>query len=146
MVRKITPDDKDFFLTSAYVFYHSDALEKPLSDDKYILIFNELMRSDELIEGFILEYDGKRAGYSVTAKCFQTEAPGLNVWIEDLYILPEYRKRGLGTEFFTFLHDYYGDRIQRFRLEVEPDNAAAVRLYEKQGFRLLPYAEMEKSF
>lgn len=146
MIRQFTNDDRQFFLDTADVFYHTDAVEKPLPMKKLQAIFDEIMRSDVYAEGYILECDGERAGYSILAKTFQTESAGLTVWIEDIYILPEYRGKGLGGEFFRFIHEKYKGKVCRFRLEVEPYNEPAMHLYEKNGFRVLPYTEMVKEF
>ena len=53
---------------------------------------------------------------------------------------PEYRSRGLATEFFEWLKS--DDSIMRLRLEVEDYNEGAKRLYERMGFELLPYLQM----
>lgn len=144
MVRKIREEDREFFLAAAEEFYRSDAVEKPLSRKKLEADFNEMMRSDVYLEGFILEYEGERAGYSVITKTFQTEAAGLTVWIEDIYILAPFRGKGLGKELLNFVFDKFEGKASRFRLEAEPENEAAVRLYEKCGFRRLDYMQMVK--
>ncbi len=146
MIRRINEKDREFFMSAADVFYHSDAVEKPLSEKKLEAIFNEMMRSDVYLEGYIFEYDGQKAGYAALAKTFQTESAGLTVWIEDIYILEEFRGKGIGGEFFKFIHKKFNGQVCRFRLEVEPENTAAVHLYEKNGFRVLPYTEMIKEF
>lgn len=146
MIRKMTENDREFFLSAADVFYHTDAVEKPLPMKKLIAVFDEIMRSDVYAEGYIIEYNGERAGYSILAKTFQTESAGLTVWIEDIYILPEYRSKGLGKELFEYIHKAFEGRVCRFRLEVEPENEAAFNLYKKTGFRVLPYTEMVKEF
>ncbi|MDO5573670.1 MAG: GNAT family N-acetyltransferase, partial [bacterium] len=64
------------------------------------------------------------------------------IWIEDLYIIPEFRSCGIGGEFFTFINEKYPDTVMR--LEVEEENQNAVHLYEKCGFEFLPYLEMIK--
>ncbi|MBP1561872.1 MAG: GNAT family N-acetyltransferase [Oscillospiraceae bacterium] len=141
MLRKMTAEDRAFFLAAADEFYHTDAVEKPLPMSRLEADFDEIMRSDVYLEGLIFEYDGQRAGYSILTKTFHTEA-GLTLWIEDIYILPEFRGKGLGSELFAFLEENYADRFGRFRLEVEEDNLAAVSLYKKNGFRMLPYGQM----
>ncbi len=146
MIRKITAEDREFFLSVADVFYHTDAVEKPLPMKKLEAIFDELMRSDMFLDGFIIEYEGERAGYSICTKTFQTEAAGLTVWIEDIYIIDSYRGKGLGKELFAFLHKFYEGKVSRFRLEAEPENEIAVELYKKQGFRELPYMQLIKDF
>lgn len=64
------------------------------------------------------------------------------MWIEEIYVRPEFRQKGLGKTFFEAL-----DRIQpaaRYRLEIEPDNQRAERLYRSLGFEPLPYRQMVK--
>ena len=64
----------------------------------------------------------------------------MSVTIEEIYIDPAYRSRGLATAFFDWLKAQPG--IMRLRLEVEDDNEGAKRLYERMGFELLPYLQM----
>lgn len=51
---------------------------------------------------------------------------------------------GIGSKFFEKLQDMYGDDSVRFRLEVEPENERAVAVYEKCGYKKLPYMQMTK--
>lgn len=143
-VRSIGEEDREFFLEAADAFYHTDAVEKPLPMKKLEAIFDEMMRSDVYIEGYILEHNGERAGYAAAAKTFQTESAALTVWIEDIYILPKFRGKGLGKTFFEQLFAKYDSITGRYRLEVEPENETAYNLYKKLGFRELGYTEMIK--
>mgnify|MGYP002740687863 FL=1 len=43
---------------------------------------------------------------------------------------------------FSFVSEYYAGRAARFRLEVEPDNEGARRLYGRLGYEELPYVQM----
>ncbi|MGN0674581.1 MAG: GNAT family N-acetyltransferase, partial [Oscillospiraceae bacterium] len=95
MLRKMNESDREFFLKAADEFYHSDAVEKPLPLSRLEADFDEAMRSDVYLEGLIFEYGGERAGYCLMTKTFHTEA-GLTLWIEDIYILEQYRGKGLG--------------------------------------------------
>lgn len=144
MIRKITVQDKSFFLEAADEFYHSEAVEKPLPMEKLTAVFDEMMRSEVFLEGFILEYNGERAGYCVTSKAFQTEAGGITLWIEDIYIKEPYRSKGLGKELFEFLFRHFEGKVKRYRLEAEPDNKPAMNLYLKNGFRVLEYMQLVK--
>ncbi len=143
-VRRIEEADREFFLGAADTFYHTDAVEKPLTMKKLEAIFAEMMRSDVYLEGMILLHNGERAGYAAIAKTFQTESAALTVWVEDLYILPEFRGKGLGNTFFERLFERFDSVTGRYRLEVEPENETAYNLYKKMGFRELGYTEMIK--
>jgi GNAT superfamily N-acetyltransferase len=102
------------------------------------------MESDTYAKGYIMELGGKPVGYALTAKTFSQEAGGLVVWIEELFVLPQYRDKGLATEFFAYLKQNVEPHVARLRLEVSPENAAAMRLYERMGFEKLPYEQMVK--
>lgn len=143
MIRRMNVGDREFFLRAADEFYHTDAVEKPLPMERLNANFDEVMRSDVYLEGLILEYDGEKAGYCLLTKTFHTEA-GMTLWIEDVYILEQFRSKGLGKELFAYLDENYSAKFGRFRLEVEDDNEIAVALYKKNGFRFLEYKQMIK--
>ena len=81
-------------------------------------------------------------GYAMVAKSFSTEFGKPCMWLEDIYVAPEFRDRGIGSMFMSYIQNKYTDAI--FRLEVEPENERAVHVYEKCGFVVIPYMEMKK--
>lgn len=53
-----------------------------------------------------------------------------------MYVAPEYRGQGLNAKLMNQLMDWSKERgIRDFYLDVYADNAAAVRAYEKAGFK-----------
>lgn len=143
MIRKLTANDKNIFMNLTEEFYSSNAVMHPIPEKNRSAMFDELMRSDVYAECFILESgDGATAGYVLTAKTFSQEAGGLVVWLEEGYIKEEYRSNGLMSEFFAFIEQHCP--AARYRLEVEPDNPRAIALYERRGFRFIPYLQMIK--
>ena len=48
----------------------------------------------------------------------------------------------LMSEFFLYIEQHCP--AARYRLEVEPDNPRAIALYERRGFRFIPYLQMIK--
>ncbi len=142
MVRKITPDDKQVYIEMSREFYSTDAVYEPVPDLYFERTFEEMMRSDVYAEAFMLETEGTVAGYGLIAKTFSQEAGGIQVWIEELYIRPEFRSKGLGSEFFKEIERLVP--AARYRLEIEPENEGAVRLYRRLGFSDLPYGQMIK--
>ncbi|MCI8589847.1 MAG: GNAT family N-acetyltransferase [Clostridiales bacterium] len=127
-------------------FYASDAVLFHVDASHLTAAFHELMRSDEYLECYILEYDGKTAGYALLCKSYSQEAGGMVLWIDELYVLPAYRSKGIGGAFFDFLFAQKGGQFKRFRLEVEKDNARAAALYQKMGFDFLAYEQMIKDY
>ncbi len=140
MFRKITKNDWELYRHYVDVFYHTDAVNAPVPEENYRATFDEMMRSEAYVKGYIFECDGNTCGFVLLSKTFSQEAGGVSVTIEEIYIDPEYRSRGLATEFFEWLKNRPG--IMRLRIEVEDYNEGAKRLYERMGFALLPYLQM----
>ena len=80
---------------------------------------------------FAIEAGGDLAGFYMLRGFDQGyEVPAYGVWVA-----PAYQSRGLAT--LTLLHAFALCRmngIGRLMLKVHPENAAAMRLYEKMGF------------
>lgn len=80
----------------------------------------------------------------MAAKSFSTEFGRPCIWVEDLYIKEDFRGTGIGSLFLEFIEKKYPEAV--LRLEVEEENGRAVKVYEKNGFNVLPYMEMKKLF
>ena len=142
MIRKLTQDDRDIYLQLTEAFYASDAVIKPIPLEFRERAFDELLCNDTYISGYLFELEHCPVGYALTAKTYSQEAGGIVIWIEELFILPEYRSRGLGRAFFSYLMEVAEPDAVRFRLEVEPENEGAIRLYQREGFKKVPYHSM----
>lgn len=125
-------------------FYSSDAVNHNVPQKHFINTFDELMRSDNYVSGYIMEYESNKAGYALLAKTFSQEAGGMVLWIEELYVMPEYRCCGLGHEFFSYLKSNLCNNVKRIRLEVENSNKKAISLYKSIGLKDFPYSQMIK--
>lgn len=141
-IRRINSGDKNIFLDMSCDFYSSDAVLHDIKFDSHIKAFDELMRSDEYLDCFIIEKNTEIAGYALLNKTFCREAGGIVIWIEELYIKPQYRGQGAGSEFFRWLEKNVP--AARYRLEVEPENKRASALYKRMGYENLPYVQMIK--
>ncbi len=144
MIRKVTPSDKTAFLEMTHAFYTSNAVLHPIPESYHEAIWQELMRSQEFAECYFIECDGQTAGYMLLSYMFSHECGGTVAWLEEIYIQPAFQRRGLGHACFAYLKDHIEPRVQRIRLEIEPDNDGAMRLYKAMGYELLPYLQMVK--
>ena len=140
MIRRITAADREIYLRMAHDFYHSDAVLHPVPDENLFRTFDEMMVSNAYLTGLIFEKDSKCAGYALLCKTWSQEAGGKTVWIDELYVLPEFRGQGIGHEFFAKLREI--EPAARYRLEIEPDNLRAKALYESMGFEDLDYRQL----
>lgn len=145
MIRSITKDDRNLYLNLAKEFYCSDAVLHPVPDKNRTNTFNEMMRSDEYLLGYIFEYGGKCAGYAMLAKTYSPEVGGICILIEEIYVLEEFQSKGLGSEFFKFIFNKFKVVAKRYRLEAVKSNNGAISLYDKLGFETLDYLQMVKN-
>ena len=144
VIRPVTPGDREAYLALTKRFYETDAVLIHADDAAREASFRELMRSGDYMECFLIEEGDVPGGYALMAKTFSQEAGGRVLWLEELFILPEFRGRGLGGRLLSFLLDRYGDAFRRIRLEIEPENEGAIRLYERYGFTRFPYDQMKR--
>lgn len=141
-IRKICKKDKNIVINMMEEFYSSPAVSTNGSKEIFNANVNACIKKSPYLEGFIIEVEGKIIGYAMVAKSYSTEFGKPCFWIEDLYLLENYRGKKIGEQFFNFVFDRYKNGI--FRLEVEKENENAVKLYERCGFNYLPYLEMKK--
>ena len=140
MIRKINETDKDFYINTVKAFYNSDAVLHSIPEKNIIKTFNELIKSETYAQCYIFEKDGEKAGYALLAKTFSQEAGGEVLWIDEIYILPEFRSKGIGSNFFNFIKE--NSNAARLRLEFCPSNQKAIEVYKRQGFLHLKYEQM----
>ena len=144
MIRSITSADRSQYITLCKEFYSGDAVLHPVPEDYFQRTFDALMEHTPYASAYIIEQDGKTAGYALLARSFSQEAGGMVTWIEELYIRPYFQGQGVGTAFFQFLEAQNDGTVKRYRLEYEPDNLRGAALYRRLGFTTLAYGQMIK--
>ena len=141
-IRKMIRNDKETIIDMMCVFYASPAVLSNGSEEIFEADVENCVNDSPYLEGFVFEENEEILGYGMIAKSFSTEFGKPCIWVEDLYLKPEYRGAGIGSKFFEYLEQNFTDCI--FRLEVEEENERAIHVYEKNGFAVLPYMEMKK--
>ncbi len=141
-IRKMNKNDRESVIGMMRVFYASDAVSTNGSDEIFENDFKNCVNDCPYLEGYIFEKDGETIGYGMVARSFSTEFGKPCIWIEDIYLKPDFRHRGIGTKFLQFVENSYPNAL--LRLEAEPDNEKAVNAYKKNGFDTLPYLELKK--
>ncbi len=145
MIRKFVPEDREDYIRFSTEFYNSSAVDKPVPREHFEQGFDEMMRSDVYVQGYMLVCDGNNVGYCVTMKTYSVEAGGITIWIDELFVLEEYRSKGLGRELLKYIEENGDKKLRRIRLEVELENGRAISLYKKMGFEPAPYDGMWKT-
>src|SRR5262249_11985114 len=98
----------------------------------------EAMMRDELAAGhsaaLLAEEDGKAIGFALYFHNFSTFLARRGVYLEDLFVKPEYRNRGVGRALLRRLARIAVDRgCGRFEWAVLDWNVNAIRFYEGLG-------------
>ena len=102
-----------------------DMPEDLTSDGLYNLVKNNIRRA------FVFKTN---AGYIGGCALFVRENG--NGHLSHFNVAPEYRRRGIGSLLIDFAEQYFSSRgVAVFGLNVMKDNADAIRLYERRGFR-----------
>ncbi len=146
IIRPLEKRDRRFVLDMMVEFYSSPAILHHAPEETLERCLTDALSDSPYIEGYVFDEGGNIAGYSLVAKSYSTEYGGMCVWIEDLYVLPEFRGNSFASKFFEFIERRYEKSAVRMRLEVEPSNEGARRLYRKCGYNELSYIQMTKEF
>ena len=141
IIRPMVERDAPTVIDMMRTFYASPAVLSNGSEENIEADVAECVGDSPYAEGFVFEAEGSIIGYGMLAKSYSTEFGRRCIWIEDLYLLPEYRGLGIGSAFFRHVEKSYPDHL--LRLEVEEENERARHVYEKNGFDVLPYMEMK---
>lgn len=141
-IRAMVKADKACVMEMMRVFYASPAVLSNGSEEIFQNDIDNCVGDCPFVEGYIFQDGQEVQGYGMLAKSFSTEFGKPCIWIEDLYIKPEYRGCGIGSRFFAYVEEKYPKCL--LRLEVEEENERAVKVYTKCGFEELPYMEMKK--
>ena len=141
-IRRMEETDREQVLGMMRVFYRSEAVFSNGSEEIFNRDVDECVHLSPYLEGYVFEKDGQIAGYAMLAKSFSTEFGKPCIWIEDLYLKPEFRGQGIGSAFLVFAEEKYPEAV--LRLEAEQENQPAVSVYRKNGYGVLPYLEMIK--
>ena len=79
---------------------------------------------------------GEPVGYAALCFGFSIEYGGRDAFIDDIYVVPEARGKGIGSRILDLVCAAARDcGCLALHLEVMEDNAGAARLYERHGFR-----------
>ena len=142
MIRVMEERDREAVVRLMRVFYASEAVFTNGSEEIFHKDIDACVGDCPFAEGYVLEEQGTIVGYGMLAKSFSTEFGALCVWIEDIYVVDEWRGKGVGSAFISFVSEKYKGCL--LRLEAEKENERALRVYEKSGFTVLPYLELKK--
>lgn len=133
--RRATLSDLPDLIRLVEALYAEDPSPQHPGPEHTRLTFNEFERHPEKGRIRMFEQGGKVVGYAILVRFWSNEYGGDKIIIDEIYVLPEYRGKGISTAFFRHLEANSDSAAVALELEVTPGNAAARRLYERLGFR-----------
>jgi GNAT superfamily N-acetyltransferase len=85
----------------------------------------------------IAEWEGKPAGFALYFPFYSTWRGNAGVHLEDLFVRPEFRRRGIAKALFARLAAIALERGDRFQWHVLDWNQPAIDFYEQMGAHML---------
>lgn len=147
IIREWDPEkDMDFFEHCQYEAYKGTVKNvDKLTEDELRKKYEKFLEDDEIYVSepehsvFIAEHDGKKVGllWVCNRQPFWRFDEPLT-WIYNIYVIPEYRRRGLGKMFIEKAEEFTEEeRLDKIALHVIEWNKAARSLYESAGYELV---------
>ena len=136
-IREARPEDAEVLLDLIDALAEYENLDKPTDAARHRLIedgFGEQPR----FRAFLARLDGHPVGYAITFHTYSSFLALPTLFLEDLFVLPEARKRGVGRALFQFLaREAVRDGCGRMEWMVLDWNQLAIDFYERLGSRRL---------
>lgn len=115
-----------------------DPEQLPLSSKKIDSLF-QAVKSGSQVRLFVAEEQNQIVGYAVFIKAFSVEFFGIYGEIDEIYVEPQFRNKGIGTAFIKFIENLArSQNCQALYTVATPKNKKAQILYEKLGFSAIP--------
>lgn len=99
-------------------------------------LVRDILSTPPRIQALLAEYDGTAAGYALIFETYSSFLALPTLYLEDLFVLPEFRKRGAGKELFlAVVREALSRGCGRVEWAVLDWNRLALGFYEKLGAR-----------
>lgn len=86
---------------------------------------------------FVAEINGKVAGFILAKATSNIHAPGKQVWLEYVAVLPEARRKGIGKRLLSKVVEHaHKNGITSLYTTLNPNNPESARLLAKHGFEI----------
>ncbi|HOJ07689.1 MAG: GNAT family N-acetyltransferase [Ignavibacteriota bacterium] len=97
-------------------------------------IKQSIFGNDQFIEVLIAEFEGKAVGYALFFKNYSTFLGKAGIYLEDLFVLPDYRGKGIGKSLLKKIISIAKQRdYGRVEWSVLDWNVSAIEIYKKIG-------------
>jgi len=127
------PRDLELVLPLVCAYHEFEGIDSTESRRKSAV--GRLLGSANLGGIWLIQSGGTLCGYIVLCRGFSIEFDGFDAFVDEFYLLPEYRGRGIGGRVLKEIKSKARALdINSLHLEVARDNDRARRLYRAAGF------------
>jgi len=107
----------------------------PFDEGEVRAALDKFLGHADLGQAWLLWLGEKPAGYVILTLGYSFEFRGRDAFIDELYIEPEFRRRGLGRRALEFLEEKArASGVNALHLEVDRGNDRAMELYRRSGY------------
>jgi len=134
--RAARPDDDDRLVELCLGLYRDDPGPHPVGPAQMRATLATLRREPWRGRAVVAEVNGGLVGYALLISFWSNELGGEVCDIDELFVIPAHRGRGLATALFAAIDEggLWPTPAVALALGTTPGNAAARRLYERLGF------------
>lgn len=136
-IRRVRKGNERIFLSLIDALADYEKLKRPDTHARKRLTRDGFGRKKRF-DGYLAFFRKKAIGYAIIFETYSSFLARPTLYLEDFFILSDYRSKGFGREFFKFcLKEARSRNCGRMEWAVLNWNKSAIRFYEKLGARQL---------
>ena len=129
------PEDLERLLPLVEKFHQEYGLD--YSDDHRIAALSPILAGSPLAVAYLFGPKNAPVGYLIMSFGWSIELGGMDGFLDEIWIKPNVRKRGIGTEALNAVIRALSDvGLKAVHLEVDREDADVQRLYARSGFKM----------
>lgn len=134
-IKLATPDDAPRLLALIAAFHTEYGIE--MEDDARAAALSPLLEGSPLGAAWLFGPSLSPTGYVIITFGWSMELGGMDAFVDELYIRPNVRKRGIASEVLSAMSGSLRDvGVRALHLEVDREDEATQRLYARAHFKL----------
>jgi GNAT superfamily N-acetyltransferase len=118
-----------------FALYQEGVYGETMSRQKIRRTVQELLKYPEKGAIIVFSLNDAIIGYAIVIYYWSNEYGGNIASIDEFYVKPPWRGKGIGTAFLEYLTKVKTDHLKGLQVEVTPRNEKAFTYYSRQGFK-----------
>lgn len=143
IIRDFMPSDWKEYQSVSDMFYSSNSIDYIIPEQNLKKNFNMCINKNPYVRGLIIETAEEIVGFALLNFSYSNEMGGLILYIDEIFILPQFQGCGIFRKLFSFIELEYNN-VAGYFLEVVQSNTHAIDIYKHFGFELVENLAMMK--